>query len=44
LRREDIVSEPFVVALAVDHPLARRAAVRLADLAGEPWTAARGTG
>ena len=40
LRREDIVSEPFLVALAADHPLARRPAIRLADLAGEPWTAA----
>ncbi len=44
LRREDIVSEPFVVALAPDHPLARRATVRLADLADERWTAASADG
>ena len=44
VRREDIFSEPFVVALAPDHPLARRPTVRLGDLADERWTAASGDG
>lgn len=32
-----IVTEPNFVALSSRHPLARRAQIALADLAGEPW-------
>jgi DNA-binding transcriptional LysR family regulator len=40
LERRELLREAFTVALAPDHRLARSAAVRLADLRGEDWTAA----
>jgi molybdate transport repressor ModE-like protein len=40
LERRDLFREQFSVALAPEHPLAERARVRLADLAGDDWTAA----
>jgi DNA-binding transcriptional LysR family regulator len=41
-QREDVellhlLDDPMYVALPVDHPLARRRTIRLADLAGESW-------
>jgi DNA-binding transcriptional LysR family regulator len=39
LERIDLVRESFLIVLAADHPLARREAVALADLADEGWTA-----
>jgi DNA-binding transcriptional LysR family regulator len=44
LERRDLLREAFLVALAPDHPLAARCEVRLADLAGEGWTAAHSDG
>jgi DNA-binding transcriptional LysR family regulator len=38
-RRDLLFEERFVVALAPGHPLAGRARIRLADVAGERWTA-----
>jgi DNA-binding transcriptional LysR family regulator len=40
VERRDLLQEGFLVALASDHPLARRRRVQLADLAAEGWTAA----
>jgi DNA-binding transcriptional LysR family regulator len=40
VERLDLFREQFRVALAPDHPLAERPAVRLADLGEEDWTAA----
>jgi DNA-binding transcriptional LysR family regulator len=40
VERRDVFREQFRIALAPDHPLAARPAVRLADLAGDDWTAA----
>jgi molybdate transport repressor ModE-like protein len=40
VERRDLFREEFRVALAPDHPLARRAEVPLADLAAYDWTAA----
>jgi DNA-binding transcriptional LysR family regulator len=40
LERRDLLRERFTVAMARDHRLARRDAVRLADLRDEDWTAA----
>jgi molybdate transport repressor ModE-like protein len=40
LERRDLLQERFMVALAPGHPLARRPAVRLADLRDDDWTAA----
>jgi DNA-binding transcriptional LysR family regulator len=40
LERRDLLREQFLVALAADHPLTKRSRVRLADLAGDDWTAA----
>jgi DNA-binding transcriptional LysR family regulator len=40
LERRDLLRERFLVALAADHPLTKRSRVRLADLAGDDWTAA----
>jgi DNA-binding transcriptional LysR family regulator len=40
LRRVDLADEPMILALPPRHRLARRRAVRLAELADEPWTAA----
>ena len=39
LERHDLLRESFLVVLAPGHPLADRAAVDLADLAGDGWTA-----
>jgi DNA-binding transcriptional LysR family regulator len=39
-RRHDLFEEPMVLALPPRHRLARRRSIRLADLAGDPWTAA----
>jgi DNA-binding transcriptional LysR family regulator len=39
-RRHDLTEEPMMLALPPRHRLARRRAVRLAELAGEAWTAA----
>src|SRR4051812_8578544 len=39
LDRRDLMREDFLVALAPDHPLAGRPAVRIAELADENWTA-----
>jgi DNA-binding transcriptional LysR family regulator len=39
LERRDLLREPFLVALAPGHPLAGRAALPLAQLAAEDWTA-----
>src|SRR5215216_4995610 len=39
LERRDLLRESFLVALAPEHELADRSAVRLADLAGDGWTA-----
>ena len=44
LERRDLLHEPFVVALAPDHPLADRPHVRLADLADADWIAASADG
>jgi molybdate transport repressor ModE-like protein len=38
--RHHLLEERFMIALAPDHPLAGRAEVALAELAGEDWTAA----
>ncbi len=38
--RRDLLHERFMVALAPDHRLAHRSAVRLADLGDDDWTAA----
>jgi DNA-binding transcriptional LysR family regulator len=40
IERRDLLREPFLVALAPEHELARQDAVRLSDLADEDWTAA----
>jgi molybdate transport repressor ModE-like protein len=40
LERRDLLCERFMVALARDHPLARRDAVALEDLRDDDWTAA----
>ena len=40
VQRRDLFREQFRVALRPDHPLADRPGVRLAELAGEDWTAA----
>jgi DNA-binding transcriptional LysR family regulator len=40
LERRDLLREAFLLALPPDHPLAARLEVRLADLAGDDWTAA----
>lgn len=37
--RTELLSEPFLVAMARDHRLAARREVELAELAGDPWTA-----
>ena len=39
-RRHDLVDEPMVAALGPRHRLAGRARIRVADLAGDTWTAA----
>ncbi len=38
--RRDLLREQFMVALALDHPLAERPEVRLADLSEDDWTVA----
>jgi molybdate transport repressor ModE-like protein len=40
VQRRELLHEEFLVALPVDHRLAGRAAVRLADLSDDDWTAA----
>jgi DNA-binding transcriptional LysR family regulator len=40
LERRDLLHERFLVALAPDHPLAARDALRIAELRDEDWTAA----
>jgi len=40
LERRDLFRERFMVALSPDHPLARRAEVRLAELSEDDWTVA----
>jgi DNA-binding transcriptional LysR family regulator len=37
--REHLIEDPMYLALPLEHPLASRRRVRLADLAGEPWVA-----
>jgi DNA-binding transcriptional LysR family regulator len=37
--RVHLLEDPMYLALPLDHPLAHRRRVRLADLAGEPWVA-----
>jgi DNA-binding transcriptional LysR family regulator len=37
--RVHLIEDPMYLALPLDHPLAHRRRVRLADLAGEPWVA-----
>ena len=44
LERRDLLHEPFLVSLPPDHPLASGRSVRLADLAGDDWTAAHTDG
>lgn len=44
LERRDLMREPFMVALARDHPLAARERVPLADLRDDGWTAAQTDG
>jgi DNA-binding transcriptional LysR family regulator len=39
LERVHLIEDPMYVALPLDHPLAHRRRVRIADLAGEPWVA-----
>jgi DNA-binding transcriptional LysR family regulator len=39
LDRVHLLEDPMYLALPLDHPLAHRRRVRLADLAGEPWVA-----
>jgi DNA-binding transcriptional LysR family regulator len=43
-RRDLPLREQFLIALAPDHPLASRAAVRLAELSEDDWTAANPDG
>jgi DNA-binding transcriptional LysR family regulator len=42
--RQELLREPFLVALWPGHPLAERAAVPIAALAGEPWVAPSDSG
>jgi molybdate transport repressor ModE-like protein len=37
IERVHLLDDPLYLALAPDHPLARRRNLRLADLAGDPW-------
>jgi DNA-binding transcriptional LysR family regulator len=37
----ELIDDPLLVALSIDHPLARRPRLRLRDLAGETWIEAR---
>jgi DNA-binding transcriptional LysR family regulator len=39
IERLHLIEDPMYLALPLDHPLAHRRRVRLADLAGEPWVA-----
>jgi len=39
IERIQLLEDPMYLALPLDHPLAHRRRVRLADLAGEPWVA-----
>jgi DNA-binding transcriptional LysR family regulator len=42
--RQELLREPFLVALWPGHPLAGRPAVPIAALAGEPWVAPSDSG
>jgi DNA-binding transcriptional LysR family regulator len=42
--RHDLFTEPFMVSLWRDHPLAEREAIPIAALANEPWVAPSGDG
>jgi DNA-binding transcriptional LysR family regulator len=44
LRRHDLLVEPFVAAVGLEHRLARRRTIRLDELAGEQWVAPSATG
>jgi molybdate transport repressor ModE-like protein len=44
LDRIHLLDDPLVVVIPADHRLARRRAVKLSDLAGEPWVAGCGGG
>jgi DNA-binding transcriptional LysR family regulator len=39
IERTHLLEDPMYLALPLDHPLAHRRRVRMADLAGEPWVA-----
>jgi DNA-binding transcriptional LysR family regulator len=39
IARQQLLSDPMFVAMPVDHPLARKRALRLSDLADDPWIA-----
>jgi DNA-binding transcriptional LysR family regulator len=40
VRRTDVLEEPMLATLGLDHRLAGRRRIRLAELAGDPWLAA----
>jgi DNA-binding transcriptional LysR family regulator len=42
--RHPLLSDPMFVAMPVDHPLAHKRALRLADLADDPWIGSVGDG
>jgi DNA-binding transcriptional LysR family regulator len=44
LRRHDLLDEPFVAIVGPGHRLAKRRAIRLKELAGDPWMAPSATG
>jgi DNA-binding transcriptional LysR family regulator len=44
LRRHEVLVEPFMVIVALDHPLAARKTIRLKELARDTWTAPSASG